>query len=387
MKTPSRWRWLLLLLSVLVLVVVGVLLMTLAPSAKAGSSFDNSPWGSRQFYEYLEQQGFKVERWQRDYPNLSGQGHVLLQISGRLRDPSADLAQWMADGNTLVRFYWHGEPTAAPFSYRLQTSQGSVLVETRRRLQPRDIAPRYRPLLSDDYGLIAYLQTTLIGERTGQQLQSVYPWLVANAYGSHTQLANFATVAALLQGLPSTTTITTIYFDEWLHGYRQRTPEDVDTGLQPRSVLDYLSRTQWLGISLQLGVILIFLLWQQSQRFGPPLQEQVVTPSNSATYIAALAGVLQRAQQRNFVRQQLQGQLRHNLAARLGLIADRSNPHHLPEDSELMQAWQSVTGQTPALLHTLLEDTAMPEDRQLLEWLKDAATVLQPLEPPETRER
>ncbi|XFA73758.1 DUF4350 domain-containing protein [Thermosynechococcaceae cyanobacterium Okahandja] len=374
MKTPSRWRWLLLLIAVGVLVVVGVLLMALAPSQRAGSSFDTSPWGSRQFYEYLQQQGRRVERWQRDYPNLKGQGQVLVQISGRPLGLSADLVQWLEAGNTLVRFYWHGEPTAAPFSQRLPTPQGSVLVETRRRLQRRDLDTGDRPLLADDYGIIAYLRPIAGG---GQQLHSVYPWLVANAYGNDPPLANFAAVAAFLEALPPTTTI---YFDEWLHGYRQRTPDDVVTRPEYRSVLDYLSRTQWLGIGLQLGLILLILLWQQSQRFGPPLQERPPTPSNSATYIAALAAVLQRAQQRAFVQQQLQSYLRHQLAAKLGLSADRGNPHHLPDDASLIQAWQALTGHSPSQLQTVLQAHPTQSDRQLLQWLQAAASVLEPLD-------
>ncbi len=374
MNNSSRWRWLLLLLLGIILGVLGILLVALAPSGRAGSSFDTSPWGSRQFYEYLEQQGFPVERWQRDYPNLSGQGQILIQISGRPLRLSSDLVQWLGEGNTLVRFYWHGEPTAAPFSQRLATPQGNVLVETRRRLQRRDLPPGDRPLLADEYGIVVYSQQM---RENGQQIASVYPWLVANAYGKDTPLANFAAVSALLKELPSPTTI---YFDEWLHGYRRRTPEDVETSPEYRSVFDYLSRSQWLGIGVQLGLILLFLLWQQSQRFGPPLQEQPANPSNSASYISALAGVLQRAQQRNFVRHQLQGQLRHELATKLGLTADPRNPHQLPSDSELIRAWQETTGQSPTQLQQLLQqEESLSEDRQLVRWLQEVDSIFKPL--------
>ncbi|HIK26394.1 MAG TPA: DUF4350 domain-containing protein [Thermosynechococcus sp. M46_R2017_013] len=123
--------------ALLILLVVGLLILLAAPNNRAGSSFDSSSWGTQQFYAYLEQQGLQVERWQRNYDNLKnlkGKGHILLQISGRPLGWPPPLVEWLAQGNTLVRLYWHGEPTAAPFETRLSMPQGNVLIETRRRI-------------------------------------------------------------------------------------------------------------------------------------------------------------------------------------------------------------------------------------------------------------
>ncbi|AXY68414.1 DUF4350 domain-containing protein [Thermosynechococcus sichuanensis E542] len=371
MIASNRRQWVFLSFAVLVLLVVGLLILVVAPSSRAGSSFDSSPWGTQQFYTYLEQQGFRVERWQRNYNNLRGKGHVLLQMSGRPIGWPPSLVEWLAQGNTLVRFYWHGEPTAAPFAERLSTPQGNVLVETRRRVP---VQQGDRPLLADDHGLIVYLRRSNSPHNHEQRILGVYPWLVANVYGGESGLANFAVVAQLLQEVAEPGA--TIYFDEWLHGYRQRTPEDVVSETVPQTLFDYFSRTPWLAVGLQFALLLLFLLWQQSQRFGPPLLEKEPVTSNSAAYIEALAGVLERAQQRQFVLEQLQDRFRYDLAHQLGLAA---NPHHLPRDSELMQAWQTATGRSPDSLQALLSIPHSIDDSQLLKWLEQAASVLQAL--------
>ncbi|MDR5640149.1 DUF4350 domain-containing protein [Thermosynechococcus sp. PP42] len=368
----NRRQWFFLGCAVLVLLVVGLLILAVAPSSRAGSSFDPSPWGTQKFYAYLEQQGFQVARWQRDYANLKGEGHVFIQISSRPIGWSPPLLEWLAEGNTLVRFYWHGEPTAAPFVQRLSTPQGKVLIETRRRV-PRQRGDR--PLLKDDHGSIVYLRQATSPQNHGQRILGVYPWLVANVYGGDPPLANFAVVAEILQNV--VTPGATIYFDEWLHGYRQRSPEDVVRETVPQTLFDYFSRTPWLAVGLQLALLVLFLLWQQSQRFGPPLLEKEPVSSNSAAYIEALAGVLQRAQQRTFVLKQLQDRLRYDLANQLGLATTAAD---LPKDAELLQAWQRTTGRSPELLQDLFSVTNSLDDSQLLRWLEQAASVVQALQ-------
>ncbi|HIK22875.1 MAG: DUF4350 domain-containing protein [Cyanobacteria bacterium J003] len=367
----KRRQWFFLGFAVLVLLAIGLLMVAVAPSSRAGSSFDSSPWGTQQFYTYLEQQGLRVERWQHNYSNLKGKGHILIQISGRPIGWPPTLVAWLAQGNTLVRFYWHGEPTAAPFETRLSMPLGTVLIETRRRvpLQQGD-----RSLLRDDHGLIVYLRRSNTPHNHEQRILGVYPWLVANAYGGETGLANFAVVAQLLQEIAEPRT--TLYFDEWLHGYRQRTSEEVLRERVPQTLFDYFSRTPWLAVGLQFALLLLLLLWQQSQRFGPPLLEKEPVTSNSAAYIEALAGVLRRAQQRQFVLEQLQDRFRYDLAQQLGLAA---SPPHLPQDSELLQAWQSATGRSPDPLQDLLRIRHRVDDAQLLRWLEQAANVLQTL--------
>lgn len=371
MISINRRQWFFIACATLVLLVVSLMMLAVAPSGRAGSSFDTSPWGTQRFYAYLEEQGFRVERWQRDYGNLKGKGHVLIQISGRPLGWPPPLVDWLAQGNTLVRFYRHGEPTAAPFEQRLLTPQGNVLIETRYRV-PFEAGDR--PLLSDDHGLVVYVRQTNSLNHDEQPVLGVYPWLVANVYGGDSHLANFAVVAQVLQDRVAPGA--TIYFDEWLHGYRQRTPKDVARGTAPQTLFDYFSRTPWFAIGLQLALLLLFLLWQQSQCLGPPLLEKERVPSNSAAYIEALAGVLQRAQQRQFVLQQLQDRLRYDLANQLGLAAD---PHRRPQDRDLVQAWHSATGRSPELLQELLSVTNSTDDSQLRQWLEQAARVVQAL--------
>lgn len=77
-----------------------------------------------------------MEYWQPDYLNRLGQAKGLLQVSSHpLGYRSISSGEWRrgTPEGALIDLL-KGEPTVAPFGYRLQISKGSLLVETRRRM-------------------------------------------------------------------------------------------------------------------------------------------------------------------------------------------------------------------------------------------------------------
>ncbi|MDG2991304.1 DUF4350 domain-containing protein [Candidatus Synechococcus calcipolaris G9] len=366
------WIW-----AIAVILVLGVMLLALAPSSKAGSSFDRSPWGSREFFDYLNQQGFHVKRWQRDYTHLEGDGgDVFIQIGNNQTLPDllsidGPTNDWLEQGNTLLRLAWGGKVTAGPFSPRFATDQGPVQVNTRRRFintHPPTTPAETTYYLEDAQGRIIALEQG--------RILVLYPWLVANAY-NQPDLGNYAFVAHLLEQAGARTK--TIWFDEWLHGYRIRDSSDLPEDVPYQDFIDYLSQTPWLGIFFQGILIFLFLLWQHNHRFGPLLIPSPPEVNNSLDYIQAMAGVLHRAEQTDFVLNQLRDRLRYDVAYGLGMTADSSLGRYLPEDGELVSQWAAETGRDGQDLQQLLQpkDQNQPmRPQELLAWLGKAESVV-----------
>lgn len=367
-----------------VLLVVALMIMALAPSEKAGSSLDRSPWGSSEFFQYLQQQGTQttaVQRWQRAYKNLSGRDQVLFQISDQQRwqDPwslDSDIEKWLAQGNTLIRFNWGGAVRSPESQTQLATPQGIVKVETRRRVNVQgEFADsllqdlKAETVLGDDAGAVAWSVQT----KAGQKIYGVYPWLVANAY-SGANADNFAYFAALAQAKGQK-----IWFDEWLHGYRIRDSQESSEG-RYGNIWDYLRRTPWLLVFIQAIVLGFILLWGKNHRLGSLIYPPAPTQANSEQYIQALSGVLHQAQHHDFVQAQLSHRFRQELAEKLGLRAPWSGHDQLLSDQELAQAWSLQTGQSPGEL--LLVLGPVPEklsDQELLTWLHRVGKIIQGL--------
>ncbi|MDS3859840.1 DUF4350 domain-containing protein [Thermosynechococcaceae cyanobacterium BACA0444] len=365
-----------------VLLVVALMIMALAPSGKAGSSLDRSPWGSREFFQYLQEQGTQtssVQRWQRAYKNLSGRNQVLFQITDQQRwqDPwslDPDIEKWLAQGNTLIRFTWGGTVRSPTSQTRLSTPQGPVAVDTRRRMNVADesenvdLGPAIT-VLGDDAGAVAWSVKT----KAGGKIFGVYPWLVANAY-SGLNSANFAYFAALAQAKGEK-----IWFDEWLHGYRIKDSEDSSQNSYG-SIWDYLRRTPWLLVLIQAIVLGLILLWGKNHRLGPLIQAHEPTQANSEQYIQALSGVLHQAQHHDFVQAQLSQRCRQELAEKLGLRGAWSGHQQIVTDQELAQAWSLHTGEDPGKV--LLVLGPVPEklsEQELLIWLNQVGKILQGL--------
>ncbi|NJN30161.1 MAG: DUF4350 domain-containing protein [Synechococcales cyanobacterium RM1_1_8] len=143
-------RWRVLLIGAIALLF---LTLTLAPQRGnqllRGSTYGRAPDGYGAWYQYMEDQGTPIQRWQKPLNTFlarqaePGPGAdrpiTLLQVGSseiwaddEAREREA-LQAWLAQGNRLVVLQRRGEVTAAPFRTDLATPLGEVRIETRRR--------------------------------------------------------------------------------------------------------------------------------------------------------------------------------------------------------------------------------------------------------------
>ena len=375
-RTRSRRRWVWVIVAVVMLLI---LLFFSAPSLQNGSTYSRSPKGYRSWFDYMEQRGHSIERWQQSYNQLRGTNETLIRIAADLaenRNDSEgwlDFASWVEQGNTLIVLTWKGKVSAAPFSSDLTSSVGPVRIETTRRYQ---LQPKQKTKLKDPYGTVVWSQT--MGK--GQVILAAYPWLGANIYAD--QPGNYRFLEQLVP------TKGQIWVDERVHGYREHpsntnnTKKDGRNSLkddrQPESLWLYLAETPIAAVAAQWTLLAIIWIWGHNHRFGMPVRLPKASKDNSQQYIQALAGTLNYADQRELVLIQLSQFLRQTLAHRLGLRGGPAGP--LPNDAILTAQWAIATGRNDKELLELLQQAGQQlphNDRALLAWVSKADAILQ----------
>ena len=398
-RRDNRRYW---IAGVLMILILGFFLLVGAPASNrvdAGSTWGTAPDGYGAWYAYMEAEGADIKRWQRPLAELiqaekapSASPRTLVRIVPPVFSEredilwQSDLADWLEQGNRLVILTQRGSVTAAQFSSQLDSEAGKVTIETRRRYKPKEIElppyeqegteisykPAIEPrssrrstlaqsqpapsnsleaLLSDDYGTVVWHtldEPNLVWATT--------PFLAANAYQSAP--GNFAFLADLVQ--PGA-----VWIDEYLHGYRDR---DVVVKEVAGTWLGYLAKTPLLIAAVQIGVILLIALIAQNRRAGstqPLLSEPV---NNSEAYIKALAGVLHKANNRDFLIETLTRAEQKALARSLGLGESTVSPE------ALQTAWQQRTGRSIQELDIL---QAKPKGEAALQtWLQQLQSLV-----------
>jgi Domain of unknown function (DUF4350) len=345
-----------------------------APPSKSGSTYERSPTGYSNWYLAMQQQGVEIGRWQKNYDQLSGSGQTLLQIQGsedQQPDSSLwvepDIQDWVRQGNTLIRLSWNGKVTQHPFSTRLSSPVGEVWIETTRR--QISLEPRQESILADKAGNVFWSER-LPG---GELVWGTYPFLAANAYPKNSPNYQFLTRLAQNRGGK-------IWVDEWMHGYRDRLTSAEKKVKRPyQDVFDYLLRTPVFSLAVQTGLIILFLLWQGNQRFGPL---QIPTPpdlGNSERYIQSLAGVLNNCRHTDFVLDRLVVQFRQQLATKLGISLQQRGEITAGYDQQLSDAWASQSGGSPQQVMGLFQQINSKHrlnDQELLTWLGTVESIL-----------
>ncbi len=333
LSSTQRTLGILALMGILLLVTLGILGQR--PVYTQGSSYSRTPSGYGAWVAYMTDQGHTVTPWLQPFAELpSDQVLTLIQVhSDELMLLSDEQLTWVRDGNTLIVLGSSDNVSNAPFHSTHPTLFGDIVIATRERFMAQDIAPSDR-LIADDAGLIAWRE--YYGE--GTVYFSTTPYLAANAYQ---QLSgNFAILADW-----ATATGTSIYIDEYLHGYRDQASAAADVS---GSLWNYLASTVWLPIAIQAGVILVSLIVAINQRLGPPLPAPDPAPANSQAYVEALAQVLAKAQSHHFVVALVGEAEQRVLQQALGLGTQ------LVSTPTLLQAWQQQTRQSPQVLERIL---------------------------------
>lgn len=364
------------------LVFAGLLALALFLAAPAsnrlssGSTWSSDPDGYAAWYDYQAAQNRPVQRWQRpvedlldalDAPTATPAGMpgpaaaiaaatpntpTLLQIQPSFSNPNDFyrsrpwLQAWLEAGHQLVVLGEKEPVTAAPFTAELPSPAGPIRLQTRRRAA---LSGQQQALLEDDYGAIAWRQA----EQQGHIIRVVTPHLGANAYQS--AAGNFAFLSELVGDRP-------IWVDEYLHGYRD--PEAVEQQAGS-SWLGYLSQTPLALALAQLSLIGLIAVIAANRRPGLRQSLLPLVSDNSAAYIAALAGVLHKANSHTFVMTTLSQADRLALQKALGL-----GRAPVPDEA-LVAAWSAATGEPAAALSPLITPPSrLRRDRDLARWLR-----------------
>ena len=315
-----------------------------------GSTYSRQPSGYGAWYAAMEQQGAKIQRWQKPVTDLiknapipKQTGMTLLQIypqpTGNIVLEQAERA-WLALGNKLVVLGVAQPVTKAEFSTTHPTAAGLVAIQSSRRrvASSPKIQPEEEVILGDRYGAIIW--QSQIGK--GQLILITTPYLGANAYQKSP--GNFKLLSQLVDQKNQ------IYIDEYLHGYRDR-EEIAKAGVG--NWIAYLERTPVLVVVLQMGVIFLVFLWGYNQRLGAVVP--LVTPAinNSEEYIKAIAAVLERANCPDFLVSTIGKAEQLKLQKSLGL----GNTPVAPET--LLAVWQERTGKPAKKLAEIFQQQAL----------------------------
>jgi hypothetical protein len=353
--------------------IAAIVLLTLliAPSKNLqsqGSTYSRSPDGYGAWYAYIQERGVPVERWQqpfKDLPGVSSQNSdseskkpiTLLRVNSQLSQEWIDSQEenWVKKGNTLVILGVKKPVSAAEFSTVLNSPAGDVKIETRRRLKETQSGqPAKTTLLGDSFGAAVWQEK--IGK--GRVIWATTPHLAANAYQN--EPGNYEFLAQLV-----TQNKNKVWVDEYTHGYRNL--QHSDDKQTPGSWIEYLAKTPLQAAFLQAGVLLLAALWAGNRRFGQPQPLEVPVEDNSLAYIQALAGVLEKAESREFVIEVVGKEQQLQLQKALGL-----GPVLL-EPQALADAWARETGRPAAQLLELLQLQSHKRrisERDLLTWLR-----------------
>ncbi|MEH1768013.1 MAG: DUF4350 domain-containing protein [Nostoc sp.] len=355
MKRPNRLAW----IGAIALFAIVILSLFAAPNntkLNAGSTYNRAPDGYGAWYAFMQQQGVSIKRWQKPFSDIQPENSpiTLLQVGGETMLGIQE-REWVEKGNTLVILGAGARVTEAEFSTMQKSSQGNIKIDTRRRNKK---ANSKQIDLGDRFGAVVWKENY----KQGKVIFSTTPYLAANAYQDN--LSNFKYLASLVNEKNHT-----ILVDEYIHGYKDA---DVRKKENEGDLSSFFAKTPLLPILVQVGILLLVLIWAQNRRFGKPVALDIPVIDNSEAYIQALAGVLQKADTTDFVVEMVgkQEQLQLQKALGLGQI--------LLEREALINFWIEKTGVSAAELDAVLKLQSRKQpisEQDLLSWLGKWRTI------------
>lgn len=375
---------------ILAIALLSLVLLTLflAPSSgnvrQYGSTYSRVPQGYGAWYAFMEKRGTPLQRWQRPLSDLydtsptksiSQKSSATIPKSSitmiRISDGSDFLVpndEWVKRGNVLVLLGTKPRVTNAPFTSDLESPNGKVRIETRRRQVitsgKTKAGGKETALLSDRAGAVVWQEA--LGK--GKIIYSSTPYLAANAYQDHP--ANYEFLAELV-----TEPNHPIWVDEFMHGHIDKSVLDGGTETEG-DLTSYLLKTPLALLALQSAIILAVLIWGQNRRFGAAEPLTSPTVDNSEAYIQAMAGVLHKAECSEFVLGTIGKAEQLEIQKALGLGT-------IPLTLEaLAEAWERQTGRSPETLKSMLKTASRDRrlsDVELQQWAANVQTVRQAL--------
>jgi hypothetical protein len=340
MKQLSK-RQLIILGGVLAVVVLFFSLVGGGGQVTSGSTYVRTPDGYGAWFQYMEQRGYRIDRWRKASEKLFGQagsGETLLRVqsslvrSSLLDGRNGALKQWVERGNTLVVLGVQEDVSGAPFRSEVSHPAGAVTVATRRRSGVKS------PLLEDRFGAVVWSQRW----GKGSVVMATTPYLAANAYQG--EAGNFKFLEQVITQIQPEGKI---WVDEYLHGYRDASERG--KARKQDSVLGYLGQTPWAPIAVQGLVFLVLMIWVGNRRFGRAETVALPEVSNSEAYIQALSGALQKSENSAYILDVVGKAELLALQQRLGLN------NRVLDPPGLVEAWVSRTGQSAGVIERVLK--------------------------------
>ncbi|MBE9206575.1 DUF4350 domain-containing protein [Nostoc sp. LEGE 06077] len=357
MKRSNRIAW----IGAIALGVIILLSLFSAPNTKiySGSTYSRAADGYGAWYAYMQQQGVTIQRWQKPLDDFKPDKTpvTLLRVSSSPREAYLlfDEQEWLEKGNDLIILGVKTPVTEANFHSLQQSNFGDIKIATKRR---NIKVEKQLVSLGDRFGAVVWQEK----RDQGKVIFSTTPYLAANAYQDN--LSNFQYLASLVNQKGNK-----LFVDEYIHGYKDT---DVSQSEGEGDLLSYFAKTPLLPALVQLGILLLVLIWANNQRFGKPIVLETPVIDNSQAYIQALAGVLEKAESSNFVIEMVGKEEQRQLQKALGLGTT------LLEHQTLLQVWQEKTGTNPAELDAVLKLSTRKQrisERELLSWLAKWRTL------------
>jgi Domain of unknown function (DUF4350) len=345
----------------LVMVILVIFSFTPSQNIKNGSSYNRGPEGYAGWYAFMQNQGVKIQRWQRPFVEIEPEtkpitliqvNPELVQINSNLVEANFEAQQikWIKQGNTLVILGIKQPSTAAEFTTYQESPLGRVKIDTSRRyVEPT----KEEVLLGDRFGAVVWQWKS----GKGKVIFATTIHLAANAYQDE---ANFRYLAKLV-----TDGSEKILVDEYIHGYKDIN-QNINYQTKQGNLLNYFAKTPLFPMLLQLSVVVVLLIWSGNRRFGRAIKLDIPTTENSRAYIQALAAVLRKAQSSDFVLEMIGKEEQLQLQKVLGMGNTPAN------QEDLIEAWQQQTGKSPAELEELLKVQTSKHrisEKNLLNWL------------------
>lgn len=321
------------------------------------STYNRKPSGLSGLYDLSQRMGLKVDRFEVSYRQLRRLTGMLVIIAPVQSLPDYELKQildWVKKGNTLVYLDQFNIDQSRQILEALELNvrntvkelDGADLPVAGEALSEREdpvydlvgkvrVSARSRltggtPIVADSQGAVL----TRVEHGRGRVYVGATPALCSNGTLADQEFwGNFQLLENIFR-----TANGTIYFDERAHGYSSGT-----------NVFYYLSRSEAAPVAAQIGLIILLMVFSESQRFGNARSLEERRKISNLEFINGLTNAYKRARANTAVLDILFQSFRNRLSRDLGV-----SPHESSE--RLAEAWEASALQSSEDLGKLLAD-------------------------------
>jgi hypothetical protein len=339
-------------LALLAIIVLTVLAAPARNQLTSCSTYSHSPDGYAAWYDYMQQRGTPLQRWQKPPTDWLESGvnekRTLIRVYNRLTWGrfSGEEYRWVEKGNRMIVLGIKTPVTPASFTSYLDSKFGKVRIDTTRREKNGE------QILGDHFGSVAWRKKVELGEII--YLNTSH--LAANAYQDSPGNYEFLAKLVSEDNYP-------LWIDEYLHGYKDADIIDQEVG---GNIWAYWSKTPVMLLIFQVLIIFLLAIWGENHRFGQAATLTHPKINNTEAYIEALARVLYRANSSDFVLSAITQSESKKLQKKLGLETG--------DIQLIIDAWIQQKGGSAQELVTLLKTAQTKKklgDKELSTWLNN----------------